>query len=214
VLRSLAGASFFLNRHAETVQYLERAQGIWPDRYITEHAYLHTSFGEVLAHQGKLQLAIEHNHRALELYREAGCRHGEARAIADIGIAQSALGDHEEAVSYLERSIALAQEVGTLHQEGKVRKDLGIVRSRLGQQDKAVECLQQALVLLRRVGDRPMEAETLLALGNVLATQGLEDAACDVWQQAFLIFSAFRPPQSEKIRGPAADVRARGVNGI
>jgi hypothetical protein len=73
----------------------------------------------------------------LALYREAGYRRGEARAIADIGMTQSALGDHEEAVSRLERGIALAEEISTPHQEGKVRKDLCIVRVRLGQQDEA-----------------------------------------------------------------------------
>jgi tetratricopeptide (TPR) repeat protein len=192
VLRSLAGASFYLNRLDETVRYLERAQAICTALgYTTQHAYLHSSFGEVFTHQGKLQLAIEHNQQALDLYREAGYRRGEARAIADIGQAHSALGDYEEAVSYLERGIALAQEVGKPHQEGKVRKDLGTVRSKLGQQDKAVEQFRQALVLIRGVGDRPMEAETLLALGDALAVQGLQGAARDAWQEASLIFSAF-----------------------
>ena len=200
VLRSLAGASFYLNRLDETVRYLERAQAIYLDLgYSTEHAYLHSSFGEVFTHQGKLQLAIEHNQQALRLYREAGYRRGEARAIADIGQAHSELGDYEEAVSYLEHGIALAQEVGKPHQEGKVRKDLGIVRSKLGQQDKAVEQFRQALVLIRGVGDRPMEAETLLALGDALAVQGQPGAAREAWEQAALIFSAFRLPQSDRM---------------
>jgi DNA-binding SARP family transcriptional activator/tetratricopeptide (TPR) repeat protein len=211
VLRSLAGASFYLNRLDETVQYLERAQASYTALgYTTEHAYLHSSFGEVFASQGKLQLAIEHNHQALDLYRQAGYRRGEARAIADIGGAHSALGNYAEAVSYLERGIALAQEVGKPHQEGKVRNDLGIVLSKLGQQDRAVEQFKQALVLIRGVGDRPMEAETLLALGDALAVQGLQDAARDAWQQASLIFSAFLLPQNDRMQsrlltdGPAA----------
>ena len=135
------------------------AQAIYTDLgYTTEHAYLHSSFGEIFAHQGELQRAIEQHEKALELYREAGCRPGEARAIADIAMARSGLGDYEEAVPRLERGIALAQEISTLHQEGKIRTDLGIVRSKLGQQDEAVEQFKQALILIRGVGDRPMEA--------------------------------------------------------
>lgn len=200
VLRSLAGADFYLNRHEDTVRHLERAQAVYTLLgYTTEHAYLHSSFGEVFTRQGKLQLAIEHSQKALELYREAGYRRGEARAIADIGMAYSALGDYEEAVPYLERGIALAQEVGKLHQEGKVLTELGIVRAKLGQQDKAVEHFRQALALIRGVGDRPVEAETLLALGDALAAQGLGDAACDAWQEAFAIFSAFLLSRSDKM---------------
>lgn len=57
VLRSLAGASFYLSRPDETVHHLERAQGIYTALgYTTEHAYLHSNFGEVYTHQGKLQL--------------------------------------------------------------------------------------------------------------------------------------------------------------
>ena len=202
MLTSLAGASFYLNRPDEAVQCLERAQAIYTELgYTSEHAYLHTSFGEILVHEGKIQRAIEHHQKALELYREAGYRPGEARAIADIGMAQGALGDYEEAVPRLEQGIALAQEISTLHQEGKVHRDLGIVRSKLGQQDKAVEQFKRALDLLRHSGHRPMEAETLLALGDALAAQRHQDAACDAWQQAYLIFSAFRLPQSETTKG-------------
>jgi hypothetical protein len=46
-----------------------------------------------------------------------------------------------------------------------------------------------------------MEAETLLTLGDTLAAQGRDDGACDAWPQAYLIFSAARLPQREKLRG-------------
>jgi tetratricopeptide (TPR) repeat protein len=60
VLTSLAEANFYLSRPDETVQCLERAQAIYTDLgYTTEHAYLHSSFGEIFAHQGELQRAIE-----------------------------------------------------------------------------------------------------------------------------------------------------------
>jgi tetratricopeptide (TPR) repeat protein len=191
VLRSLAGASFHLSRHDESLRCLERAQAIYTELgYTTEHAYLHSSFSVVFTRQGKLQLAIEHSQKALELYREARYRGGEARAIEDIGIARRALGDYQEAVSYFERSIALFQQGGQLADEAGSRKELGIVLSKLGHHDKAVEEFRRALTLLRRVGHRPEEARTLLALGDTLAAQEQEDAAHDAWQQASMIFSA------------------------
>jgi tetratricopeptide (TPR) repeat protein len=195
VLRSLAGASFYLNRLDESVGYLERAQAAYTAvGYTTEHAYLHSSFAEVFTRQGRLPLAIEHNHKALELYQEVGYRRGEARAIADIGETLSALGDDEEAVTYLERGITLAQEVRKPHQEGKVRKDLGIVLAKLGQLDSAIGQFRQALVLIRSVGSLQLEAETLLPLGDALAAQGRADEARDAWRQASSILSAFGPP--------------------
>jgi len=207
MLRSLAEASFHLNRPVDSLRYLGRAQAAYQQLgYTTEHAYLHSRFSMVFTRQGKLPLAIEHGHKALELYREAGYRRGEAGAIADIGIARSALGEYTEAVSYLEHAIALAQDTGTPRQEGGARKGLGIVRSKLGQHDDAVDDLTRALTLLRRVGHRPQEAETLLALGDALAARGQHDAAYDAWRQAALIFSTFNLPdgeslpQSEKIR--------------
>jgi DNA-binding SARP family transcriptional activator/tetratricopeptide (TPR) repeat protein len=192
VLRSLAGACVYLGRPDEALGHLKQAQVAYTALgYRAEHAYLHSSLGQVFTRQGRLRLAIEHNQKALALYREAGNPRGEARAIADIGGAHSAIGDYPAAVSYLERGIALAQQVGKPHQEGKVRKDLGVVRSRLGQQDQAVEQLGQALALIRVAGDRPVEADTLVALGDALAAQGNQDAAGDAWRQASVIFSAF-----------------------
>jgi DNA-binding SARP family transcriptional activator len=206
MLTSLAGVNFSLSRPDQTVRCLERAQAIYTDLgYTTEHAYLHSGFGEIFAHQGKLQRAIEQHEKALELYRKAGYRRGEARAIADIGMAQGGLGDYEEAVPRLEWGLALAQEISTRHQEGKVRTDLGIVHSRLGRQEEAVEQFKQALILIRGVGDRPMEAETLLALGDALAAQGRQDEACDAWQRASLIFSAFLLPQNNQPQTPPLD---------
>jgi tetratricopeptide (TPR) repeat protein len=202
VLTSLAGACFYLSRHDEAGQCLRRAEAIYAGLgYTAEHAYLHTGFGEIFAHRGQLQRAIEHHEKALELYREAGYRRGEARAIADIGMAQSVLGEYEEALPRLERGIALAHEVSIVHQEGKARTDLGVVRLSLGQQEEAVEQFGRALDLLRHAGHRPLEAETWLALGDALAAQGRPGTARDAWQQAYRIFSAFRPPQSHKLRG-------------
>jgi DNA-binding SARP family transcriptional activator/tetratricopeptide (TPR) repeat protein len=193
VLRSLAGANFHLNRHDEALQCLERAQAIYAVLGSgTDHAGLHAMFGEVFTRQGELHLAIEHSQKALELYREAGYRGGEVRAIADIGIARSALGEYQEAVSYLEHGIALAQEAAALPLEGRIRKELGIVLSKLGQHDKATMELRRALALLRRLGHRPQEAETLLALGDALSAQDMDDAAYGARQQAFTIFSTFR----------------------
>ena len=150
VLRSLAGASFdlslcktrpciTLSEHRASIRHLATP----PSTPIC--IAISVRFIRIRA---SLQLAIEHNLKALELYRKAGYRRGEARAIADIGEAHSALGDYEEAVSCLDHGITLAQEVGKPHQEGKVRKDLGIVCSKLGQQDKAAEQFKQALVLI------------------------------------------------------------------
>src|ERR1700753_1643427 len=124
-----------------------------------------------------------------EAFTDAG---GEVRAIADIGIAHSALGAHQEAVSYLEHGIALAREAGERPLEGKTHKELGIVLAKLGQHSKAMKELRRALALLRRLGHRPQEAETLLALGDALSAQGREEEARDVRQQASTIFSTFR----------------------
>jgi tetratricopeptide (TPR) repeat protein len=200
VLMSLAGANFYLSRDSEAVWCLERAQAIYAELgCTTERAYLHSTFSVILTRQGNLPLAIEHGHKALELYREAGYRRGEARAIADIGFARSAGGEYQEAVSHLERALALAQETGTPLQEGRARKGLGIVRSKLGRHDDAVDDLLRALTLLRQVGHRPQEAETLLALGDALAAQGQYDAAFDAWQQASRIFSTFHLPEGESL---------------
>jgi DNA-binding SARP family transcriptional activator/tetratricopeptide (TPR) repeat protein len=195
MLTSLAEASFHLRRHADSLRYLERAQAVYQELgYTTEHAYLHAIFGQVFIRQGRLQLAIEHSGKALELHREAGHRCGEARATADIGVAQGKLGRYEEAVSHIQRGIALAQEMGMAEQEGKARKELGIVLTKMRHHDQAVDELTRALKLLRHAGYRPQEAETLLALGDALSAQGLEEAASDAWRQSLVIFSTFRDP--------------------
>jgi len=195
MLRSLAEASFHLHRHADSLRYLERARAAYRELgYTTEHAYLHAILGQVLIRQGRLELAIEHSTKALELHREGRHRCGEARAITDIGIAQGKLGRYREAVAQIQSGIALGQAAAMAEQEGKARKELGIVLSRMRRHDEAVDELTRALTLLRQAGHRPQEAEALLALGNALSAQGLAEAAADAWRQSLVVFSTFRDP--------------------
>jgi tetratricopeptide (TPR) repeat protein len=107
---------------ALSLHSLDRAQAIYLELgYTTEHANLYVIFGEVFIGQGRLQLAIEHSRKALELYREAHHQGGVVRAIANIGIAHGQLGRYQEAVTHIRRGIALAHEVGIVQLEGKAR---------------------------------------------------------------------------------------------
>ncbi len=200
VLRSLAGAYYHLEQSDQTLRHLERAREMYERvGFTTEHAYVHTSFGDVYHSTGRLELALHHRRQALELYLAADVPRGVARGTADLALSLTSLGRHEEAIAALLKASALAHEHDYAHQQGQVLLDLGSVFAVQGRHEQAVTYLQRALDISRQIGHRPLEADILLALGDSWRARGDAAAARDAWEQAYALFDTLYIGKAEEV---------------
>src|SRR6266542_6707296 len=109
--------------------------------------------------------SAENYHEALELYRRAGYRYGEAAALNSIGDIYRSLGEMQKALEKLNEALPISQAVSDRKMEGETLNNIGLVYRSLGETQKALEKYNEALPIRRAVGDRKGEAQTLYNIG-------------------------------------------------
>jgi tetratricopeptide (TPR) repeat protein len=109
--------------------------------------------------------SIEKYHEALELYRRAGYRGGEAVTLSSIGEVYSYLGETQKALEKFNEALPLRRAVGDRRGEAETLHNIGAVYDDLGERQKALEKYNEALPILRAIGDRSGEAATLNSIG-------------------------------------------------
>ena len=137
---------------------------------------------------------LTHSLRALELYRAAGHRVGQATAANDIGWSHALLGSYQQAITYCQRGLAASQELGERNGQASSWDSLGFVQHRLGNHLRSVQCYQRAIDIYRDLGDLFNEADSLCSLGDVHQSQGELDAARRAWSDALRIFGEIGHP--------------------
>src|SRR6266542_509721 len=118
---------------------------------------------------------IEKYQEALELYRRAGDRGGEAETLHNIGLVYSSFGETRKALEKYNEALPIRRAAGDRRGEGATLHNLGMVYRALGETGKALEKLNEALPILREVGDREGEAAALTNIGllyNLLGETG------------------------------------------
>ena len=127
---------------------------------------------------GNVYFAMEEFGRALKAYQEGYamlseeiCRtHG--IALGNIGRAQLALGDIDDAEVSNRRSVAVFQELGDEVYLPSALVRLGNLYVGARRPDEALACYRQALAGSRQNGPNPWREEALVALGQLLLAQG------------------------------------------
>jgi tetratricopeptide (TPR) repeat protein len=110
--------------------------------------------------------------RALELYRAAGDKRGEAEALFWIGcLHQYIRRDNETAVPYLEQSNQLAAETGDKTTQSEALRHLGIASHSAGRLDAARDQLEESSRLRRETGNHPGLASNMVGLAYIAAAQ-------------------------------------------
>jgi tetratricopeptide (TPR) repeat protein len=199
--RGLAGAYHFLGRDDEALVQLERTHELFTELgYSTEHAYLHSNFGAVLASQGHYDRAIEHYWRAYDLYQTIPHEKGKAAALEGIGRCHGQQGRHQEAISFAEKAMILYRRVGDGNGEGNCWTRLGESRHQLGQYRQAMDCHRRAIALCQELGNRADEAEGLASLGDSSLAAGYPAAAGQAWEKALIILDELRLPLAHSVR--------------
>ncbi|MGY0068746.1 AfsR/SARP family transcriptional regulator [Streptomyces sp. QTS137] len=137
-----------------------------------------------LRNAGRLEEAIVHLHRALELCQELGDRTARSSVVANLGDVYLHVGRLGKAVEYIRRGLALDRIEGSAWGEGIALCNLGDAYQRLGRYDDALGCLERALVVLRAGDNRWVEGVALDILGTVHHRLDRYDESVEYYRQA------------------------------
>jgi CHAT domain-containing protein/Tfp pilus assembly protein PilF len=145
------------------------------------------AMGEELRRKGgeaALRQAVEHHHRALELFRSSGAANREADVLLSLGSALSDLGEYLQARAAYGRALALFRTAGRTRQLSPALIGLGRAFRHLGETSEALRCYRESLSVSREVGSRWDEVTTLGNLGRAYATLGRFEDALAAYEQA------------------------------
>jgi len=143
--------------------------------------------------------ALDQARHALELYRTAGHRWGEANALNAVGWFQVLLGRPQEAISPCRAALALLEELD-LSGRANTWDSIAYAHHLLGQHTEAITCYQHSLDLYRRLGDRFFEADIISYLGDAYHAVGQPELARAAWREALVIFDGLDHPDAERVR--------------
>ncbi|HUU14187.1 MAG TPA: tetratricopeptide repeat protein [Terriglobia bacterium] len=122
--------------------------------------------------------------QALDLYREASDRRGEAIVLGYIGNCHKRLGDLPLALDYLNKALTIKRELGDKLEEGKTLSHLGLVYWEMGDYQRAIDHLTRSISLARELGDRQLEGAALNNLSLVYDEQGDYQRSLEQYQHA------------------------------
>jgi tetratricopeptide (TPR) repeat protein len=166
---SVAGvilASLLAGAYVQTA-YWKNSVSLWTHTlaYTPQSSVAHCNLGIALADQGKLDEAIQHFDRALQLNPD------DAKALNNLGKVLTTQGKLDEAIQYFDRALQLNPD------DAKALNNLGVALAAQGKLDEAVQHYEQALQL------KPDYVDADYNLGNVLVIQGKLDEAAQYYEQ-------------------------------
>jgi len=143
--------------------------------------------------------SVEKYYEALELYRRATDRNGEAQTLNNIGEVYVLLEETQKALEKYNEALTLRRAVGDRKAEAQTLHNIGSVYDTLGEGQKALERYNEALPIRRAVGDRWGEAETLNNIGAVYWMMGENQKALEKYNEALPIYQAVGDRSGESI---------------
>jgi len=201
VLRSLAGARYFLGAYGEARELLLATQEIFTEfGCVLEQGYVHTNLGDVLNKLGRSEEALNEHDQALARYRTVENYRAEVRALSDIADTLGRLGHDEQAVDSLQDAIRLNEEIGNPHEAGEVRIEAGKILTRLGRPSEGVEQLELAVRTSRQVGEKSVQFEAWTELAHALLALDEPERAREAWISARSVMLTFQNGGTDAMR--------------
>jgi len=147
---------------------------------------------------------------ALEAARASGDKRNEAVALADLGIAELALGEATSALTRLEEARAILRDGGDERSEARSLLHLGRAHAALYDVRAAAACFEEALELVRGQGDRRGEARVLCHVARAYLDAGDAEKAREDALRALMLA---RASEDERLiaRAEAVLAEARGA---
>lgn len=120
---------------------------------------------------GDVEGALGQQHKALEQFKSAGQRLGEARCYTGMGTCYQAMGRMEEAEGYFQRSLELYRELGNAMGISRALCDLGALCHESGRDQEALALELESLDIRERRGSRQAMTTNLIHLGRLYLKQ-------------------------------------------
>ncbi|MEU8686980.1 BTAD domain-containing putative transcriptional regulator [Streptomyces sp. NPDC048665] len=190
---------------AEAVQLAETADDPLPQCWASN------MLGVISLYQSRYTAGEGHLTRAIESFRAAGDRPGEASALCNLSRIRLAMGRTESAVQLAQQGTDMYDDMGHALKGANGRYALGLALTESGQLGLATERLEEALDVFRDSRQRLWEGMTLFRLSEVdLAAGRLTQAATNAeWALARL-----RGIGGEWRRGNVLTALGRALTGI
>jgi len=150
--------------------------------------------------EGALRAAAE----VLTLYRLAGHRAGEGRALASLAWYRARLGDHRRALDESLSALAVLREVRDPGGQASTWDTIGYVHHALADYDLAIDAYRNSVRLYRELDDRFNVVTPLVRLGDTYRDTGATEATRLVWRQALDVLVELGNPQADEVRGKLA----------
>ena len=141
--------------------------------------------------------SIEKYHEALDSYRRASDRKGEAQTLNNIGEIYYWLGEMRKALEKFNEALPIRRAVGDRRGEAETLNNIGAVYWLLGERREALEKHNEALPIRRALGDRRGEAQTLNNIGVVYRSLGEVQKALEKYNEALPICRALGDRRGE-----------------
>jgi len=143
--------------------------------------------------------SIEKYHEALELYRRATDRNGEAVTLNNIGLVYRSLGETQKALEKHNEALPLRRAIGDRSGEATTLNSIGVVYNSLGEKQKALEKFNEALPIYQAIGDRRGQVATLNNIGVVYLSLGEMRKALEKYNEALQTLQAVGDRRLEAI---------------
>jgi len=139
--------------------------------------------------------------RALELYRRAEDRRGEAVTLGLIGNCHKGFGDFQKALVHLRQALSMKREMGDGLEVGKTLNHLGLVYWEMGDYAAALEHFEESLSLARELKDQQLEGALLNNISLVYDERGDYRRSLEQYQRALALHRAngFGPGESDAL---------------
>src|SRR6266540_732135 len=156
--------------------------------------------------------SAENYHEALELYRRAGYRYGEAAALNSIGDIYRSLGEMQKALEKHNEALPIFRALGFRREEATTLSSIGLIYHSLRETQKALEIYNEALPISQATGDRFTEGLILHNIGMAYNSLGEAQKALDKFNEALSIRGAIgaRSEEAQTLLGIAQVEQKRG----
>src|SRR6266508_815497 len=128
--------------------------------------------------------SVEKYHEALDSYRRASDRKGEAVTLVAIGEVYRSLGETQKALEKYNEALPIFQAVGARRLEAVTLNGIGVAYLSMGETQKALEKFNEALLILQAVGNQNVEAITLNNIGAAYWSLGEAQKALEKYNEA------------------------------
>ncbi|WP_103347587.1 tetratricopeptide repeat protein [Amycolatopsis sp. CA-128772] len=197
---SLAVAYREQQRHDEALRYLALASaGFSSTANVRGSAQTGIHLAQTYRELGNLHRAEQAAEASLRLFRQAGSRHGEARASNLLGGIELARGAVAEALAHTRLAKEVFEELNDEHAYSWALNNLGAVLAEAGDHAGAITAYYTAMVIREHV-DQFGFAVTCQGLGDTHHAAGDPVAARRYWRKGWEVFDRLGDPRARVLR--------------